>query len=59
MAALSNKRPPAFLSTHPDSETRLKDIEARFLPQAMEQLRAHPDPGHRPLPPPEQISGPR
>jgi len=59
MAALPTERPPAFLSTHPDPEDRLKDIEARFLPQALEEFRRHPDPGDRPLPRPEQISGRR
>lgn len=57
MAALPNKRPPAFLATHPAPEARLEDIEAHFLPQALEQLRPHRDPGDRPLPRPEHIGG--
>lgn len=58
MAALPGDRPPPFLSTHPEPEGRLQDIEA-FLPQAEAQFRPHPDPGDRPLPEPGQISSPQ
>ncbi len=58
MAALPGRRPPEFLSTHPEPEARIEDI-TQFLPKAMAEFRPHPDPGERPLPDPAQISGPR
>lgn len=58
MAALPGDRPPQFLSTHPEPEARLKDIEA-FLPQVMAQFRPHQDAGQALLPTPKEISGPR
>jgi predicted Zn-dependent protease len=58
MAALPGNRPPAFLSTHPEPEARIKDIEA-FLPQAMAEFRPHRESGATPLPTPREISGPR
>jgi predicted Zn-dependent protease len=58
MAALPGGRPPQFLSTHPEPEARLNDIEA-FLPQAMAQFRPHRDSGATPLPTPKEVSGPR
>jgi predicted Zn-dependent protease len=54
MAALPGKRPPVYLSTHPEPEARLQEIKA-FLPTAMAEFRPHPDPGDRPLPTPSQI----
>lgn len=54
MAALPGDRPPQFLSTHPEPEARIADIQ-EFLPQAMEQFTPHPDPGDRPLPAPQQV----
>jgi predicted Zn-dependent protease len=56
MASLPGRRPPAFLSTHPEPEARLQDIKA-FLPQARAEFRPHPDPGDRLLPDPQQIRG--
>jgi predicted Zn-dependent protease len=58
MASLPGRRPPQFLSTHPEPEARLEDI-AQFMPKAMAEFRPHPDPGDRPLPAPSQVSGPR
>jgi metalloendopeptidase OMA1, mitochondrial len=58
MAALPGRRPPEFLSTHPEPETRIKDIE-EFLPQAMAEFSPHADSGAAPLPAPQEISGPR
>ncbi|MBI3327827.1 MAG: M48 family metallopeptidase [Nitrospinae bacterium] len=54
MAALPGRRPPEFLSTHPNPETRIVDIEG-FLPQAMKQFRPHSDSGETPLPAPETL----
>ena len=54
MAALPGTRPPEFLSTHPNPETRIEDIR-QFLPQAIAQFRPHPDAGDTPLPTPEQV----
>lgn len=55
MAALPGGRPPQFLSTHPNPESRIEDIKG-FLPQAMAQFRPNPDPGDTPLPSPQSIS---
>ena len=38
MMQASGEKPPAFLSTHPTEEQRIREIEA-FLPQALEQYR--------------------
>ncbi|MBI3328595.1 MAG: M48 family metallopeptidase [Nitrospinae bacterium] len=54
MAALPGTRPPEFLSTHPNTETRIEDIR-QFLPQAIAQFRPHPDAGDTLLPTPEQV----
>jgi Zn-dependent protease with chaperone function len=58
MAALPGGRPPEFLSTHPEPEARIKDIE-EFLPQAMAEFRPHTGSGDASLPAPQEISGPR
>jgi predicted Zn-dependent protease len=58
MAALPGRRPPEFLSTHPDPRTRIEDIK-RLLPEALAQFRPHPDAGDTPLPALHEISGPR
>jgi len=55
MAKLPGHRPPEFLSTHPEPESRIEDIK-QFLPQAMAEFRPHSDPGETPLPSPQQIS---
>jgi metalloendopeptidase OMA1, mitochondrial len=58
MAKLPGQRPPEFLSTHPEPESRILNIK-KDLPRAMTEFRPHPDPGDTPLPSPQQISGPR
>jgi predicted Zn-dependent protease len=55
MAQLPGRRPPEFLSTHPEPESRIADIK-RMLPEAMATFHPHPDPGNTPLPSPQQIS---
>ncbi len=56
MAALPGRRPAQFLSTHPNPENRLVDIQQRYLPEAMAQFRPQADTGERPLPALQQIS---
>jgi predicted Zn-dependent protease len=57
MAKLPGQRPPEFLSTHPEPESRLVNLK-QHLPQAMAAYRPHPDPGATPLPSPHEITGP-
>ena len=57
MAKLPGQRPPEFLSTHPEPESRLVNIK-QHLPQAMAAYGPHPDPGDTPLPSPHEITGP-
>jgi predicted Zn-dependent protease len=54
MAALPGRRPPEFLSTHPEPENRIDNIK-KLLPQARAEFRPHPDPGDNLLPSPQQI----
>jgi metalloendopeptidase OMA1, mitochondrial len=58
MAQLPGRRPPEFLSTHPEPEGRIDNIK-KMLPEAMAAFRPAPDPGNTPLPSPQQISGAR
>jgi predicted Zn-dependent protease len=55
MAKLTGQRPPEFLSTHPEPERRIVNIQKQ-LPQAMAEFRPHPDPGDAPLPSPRDLS---
>jgi predicted Zn-dependent protease len=55
MAQLPGRRPPEFLSTHPEPESRIADIK-KMLPEVMATFRPHPDPSDTPLPSPQQIS---
>jgi len=47
MSAAGGAQPPAFLSTHPSHETRIRDLEER-IPQALELTKEARAAGHRP-----------
>jgi Zn-dependent protease with chaperone function len=51
MMAVSQGEPLAFMSTHPNSETRIRDIQAR-LPRVMPLFQQAPKPPQRFGPPP-------
>jgi predicted Zn-dependent protease len=57
MAKWSGQRPSDFLSTHPEPERRIVNIN-KHLPQAIAEFRPHPDPGDTPLPSPQEVEGP-
>jgi predicted Zn-dependent protease len=56
MAKLPGQRPPEFLSTHPEPESRIANIK-RDLPRVLAEFRPNPDPGDTPLASPQQITG--
>ena len=45
-AASQGQRPPEFLSTHPDPDTRIQDLKAK-IPQAMRAFQAAEATGRR------------